>query len=547
MSVKDNIYSSYLKGEKVDRPETPSGIPIKEVYLPDDIKDLDYEQDLGMPGEFPFTRGVYPNMYRGRLWTRRSQVGFATPQDTNERLKYLFKEGQTGFTLTIDLPTSYGFDSDDPICEGEVGVTGVALDTAEDLEAIFDGFSPDEVSCSLSIRPPVSAVTLSMLALLAERRGIPYSNVLGTQQNDPLFQMSGGPLQTTTQFFPLDGIIRLNQDIIEFMAKNFPKLNWMVTNAYNLRETGLSAVQEGAFALSHAFDIFRRAVKRGLDIDEFAPRASFFCSCGIDFFEEVAKFRAMRRIYARTLKEEFGAKNAKSLKFRSSMQTAGNSLTSQQPLNNIVRTTVEALATIFSGLQSIQVASYDEGLGLPTEESSRISLRVQQILGYETGVTQTADPLAGSYYVEALTNEMEKEILALMDEVEKRGGLVECTRVGWLEQQIIDARVKTQREIENEEKIVVGVNKFSIDEKEDADIRIHKINAKEWGEKRAEYLKKYRAIRNQKETDEALAKVTEVMKTDQNIIPNIMDALRAKATLGEIHEAMREATGFSFR
>jgi len=472
-------------------------------------------------------------------------VGFGTPQETNERLKFLFKEGQTGFTMTIDLPTSYGFDSDELICEGEVGVTGVAISTAEDLEGIFNGFSPDEVSCSLSIRPPVSSVTLSMLALLAEKRNIPFNRIIGTQQNDPFFQMSGGPLQTITQFFPLEGTLRLNQDIIEFMAKNFPKLNWMVTNAYNMRETGLTAVQEGGFALAHAFDIFKRAVDRGLDVDEFAPRAAFFCSCGIDFFEEIAKFRAMRRIYARTMKEQFGAKDPRSMRFRSSVQTAGNSLTTQQPFNNVIRTTVEALASICSGLQSIQVASYDEGLGLPTEESSRIALRTQQIIGYETGVTQTVDPLAGSYYVESLTNQMEEKILELIEKVEEMGGMAECIKSGWFESRISEERVKNQRDIETDQRVLVGVNRFQV--KDEPDVKVHRIRSEEWGVARAAYLKDYRAQREQKRTAQALKNVIAAMKTDQNMIPVIMDALRSKATMGEIHQAMRDAMGFTIK
>lgn len=542
MAAKDSIYGAYLQGERVEVTTTPAGIPIEEVYTPEHIKDLDYDRDLGLPGKFPMTRGVYPNMYRGRFWTRRFQVGFGTPEETNERLKFLFKEGQTGFTMTIDLPTSYGFDSDEAICEGEVGVTGVSIDTVECLEKIFDGFNPDEVSCSLSIRPPVSAVTLAMLAVLTERRGIPWDKVIGTQQNDPFYQMSGGPLQTTTQFFPLEGTLRLHLDIIEFMAKNFPKVNWTATNAYNMRETGLNAVQEGAFALAHAFDAFKRAVGRGLNIDEFAPRASLFCSCGIDFFEEIAKFRAMRRIYARTLQEKFGAKDPRSIRFRSSVQTAGNSLTTQQPLNNVVRTTMESLASIFSGLQSIQVASYDEGLGLPTEESSIIALRTQQILGYETGVTQTVDPLAGSYYVESLTNRMEKEILQLIDKIDKMGGMFECIKSGWLESQIIAERVKTQKAIEDGTRTLVGVNKFQNDV--EPEYRIHKIRAAEWGKKKSDFLKEYRATRDQKRAREAIMNVTEAMKSTTNMIPVIMDALKAKVTMGEIHQAMRDAYGF---
>jgi len=533
------------KGESLNQAVTPSGIPILEVYGPKNITDLNYEKDLGQPGEFPFTRGVYSNMYRGRFATRRFQVGFGTPQETHERMKYLFKEGSNGFVLTIDLPTSYGFDSDDVIAEGEVGVTGVAISTAEDLAEIYSDFTPDNVSVSLSIRPPVSAVTLSMLTLLATTRNIPLKTVIGTQQNDPLFQMSGGPLQTITQFFPLEGTLRLNLDIIEFMAKYYPKLNWMVTNSYNMRETGLSAVEEGAFALAHAFNIYDRAIIKGLNIDSFAPRASFFCSCGIDFFEEIAKFRAMRRIYARTLRNKYGAKDPRSLRFRSSVQTAGNSLTAQQPLNNIIRTTMEALASTFSGLQSVQVASYDEGHGLPTEESSRIALRVQQIIGYETGVTQTVDPLAGSYYVEALTNDMEERILALMEEVEKQGGLIESVKSGWFESRILAARLRSQRAIETREKTVVGVNKFLV--KEEHDINIHQIRAEEWGTMRAGYLKGYRNNRDNRSTSKALLDVTNALKGEDNMIPVIIEALKVKATMGEIHEAMRIAYGFKFR
>jgi methylmalonyl-CoA mutase N-terminal domain/subunit len=337
MRQKAKPYDVYRSGERETTASIPSGIPVSEVYRPSDIADLDYERDLGDPGSYPFTRGVYPNMYRGRLWTRRVQVGFGIPAETNQRLKYLFEEGQGGFILTIDLPTSYGFDSDDPIAEGEVGVTGVAISTLEDMATIFDGFSPGTVSASLSIRPPVAAVSLAMLALVAEDKGVPLENVIGTQQNDPLFQMSGGPHQTIAHFFPWEGTLRLCLDIVEFACRRMPKLNWMVTNAYNLRETGVSAADEAAFALAHAVNIFELLVGRGLAVDEFAPRASFFSSCGIDFFEEIAKFRAERRIWARLMRERFGAKDPRSWRFRSSVQSAGNTLTTQEPLNNIVR------------------------------------------------------------------------------------------------------------------------------------------------------------------------------------------------------------------
>lgn len=390
--------------------ETNSGIDIQELYGPDDVPDFDAERDLGRPGEYPFVRGPYAGMYRTRIWTRRFQVGFGSPQETNERIRYLHANGANGFVITIDLPTSYGFDSDDEISDGEVGVTGVAISTLEDMEALYAGFGPDKVSYALSIRPPVSSVTLAMLACVAEQKGVPLEQVIGTQQNDPFFQMSGGPLQTITQFFPLDGTLRLCLDNIEFISTRMPRLNWMVTNGYNLRETGVDAIQDGVFTLGHAFDIFRMAKARGLDVDVFPRKASFFLSASIDFFEEIAKFRAMRRIYARTM-QAFGATNPECWRLRFSVQTAGNTLTTQQAEVNIVRAAYEAMAAALGGAQSIHLCSYDEGHGLPTEESSRIALRTQQVLAYETGVTKTIDPLAGSYYVEALTNRIEGEIV----------------------------------------------------------------------------------------------------------------------------------------
>jgi len=531
-----------VEAERSTTDETPSGIAVKELYRPEDVLDFEYKTDLGDPGEYPFARGVYPNMYRGRLWTRRVQVGFGTPQETNERLKFLFKEGQAGFILTIDLPTSYGFDSDEPIAEGEVGVTGVAISTAEDLETIFDGFDPDTVSASLSIRPPVSAVTIAMLALVAERRGIPLERVIGTQQNDPLFQMSGGPHQTVTQFFPWEGTLRLCLDLVEFASKRMPKLNWMVTNAYNLRDTGVSAVQEAAFALSHAVNIFELLCERGLRVDEFAPRASFFSSCGIDFFEEIAKFRAERRIWAQLMRERFKAEDPRSWRFRTSVQTAGNVLTTQEPLNNVVRATSQLIAAVLSGVQSVHLSAYDEGVSLPTEQSQLMCLRTQQIVGHETGITRTVDPLAGSYYVESLTDAMEEQVLALMDEAEDQGGLIEAVRSGWLEDQITRARVARQQAFESGERVVVGVNRFASEQQ--PDIEFHAIRADEWGERRAEYLRDYRAARDQSQTDAALARVRSSMREPVNMIPVVMDALRAKATMGEIHRAMREAHDF---
>jgi methylmalonyl-CoA mutase, N-terminal domain len=524
--------------------ETNSGLEIQELYGPDDVPALDVARDLGQPGEFPYARGPYAGMYRTRIWTRRFQVGFATPQETNERIRYLHANGANGFVITIDLPTSYGFDSDAEIAEGEVGVTGVAISTLEDMETLYAGFGPDKVSYALSIRPPVSSVTLAMLACVAEQKGVPLESVIGTQQNDPFFQMSGGPLQTITQFFPLEGTLRLCLDNIEFISTRMPRLNWMVTNGYNLRETGVNAIQDGVYTLGHAFDIFRLAQERGLDIDVFPRRASFFLSASIDFFEEIAKFRAMRRIYARTMKERFGATNPECWRLRFSVQTAGNTLTTQQPEINIVRAAYEAMAAALGGAQSIHLCSYDEGHGLPTEESSRIALRTQQVLAYETGVTKTIDPLGGSWYVEALTDRVEREILQGLAEIEKMGGMAHAIRSGWLETQINAARYRNQEQLDSGRRPLVGVNRYTIPPEQERPVEVHRIRADEWGARRAEYLKRFRATREPVAWADALSQVEAAWREGRNMVPVLMHALRAKATMGELNEAMRRADGW---
>jgi methylmalonyl-CoA mutase, N-terminal domain len=524
--------------------ETNAGIDIAECYGPDDIEAFDPATDLGRPGEYPFVRGPYEGMYRTRVWTRRFQVGFGSPQETNERIKYLHANGANGFVITIDLPTSYGFDSDAEIADGEVGVTGVALSTLEDMEALYDGFGPDKISYALSIRPPVSSVTLAMLACVAEKKNVPLEKVIGTQQNDPFFQMSGGPQQTITHFFPLDGTVRLCIDNIEFISTRMPRFNWMVTNGYNLRETGVNAIQDGAFTLCHTFDIFRAAQRRGLDVNVVARRASLFLSASIDFFEEIAKFRAMRRIYARTMRESFGATNPECWRLRFSVQTAGNTLTTQQPEVNIVRAAYEAMAAALGGAQSIHLCSYDEGHGLPTEESSRIALRTQQVLAYETGITKTIDPLAGSYYMEALTNRIEHEIRTLMSAVEERGGMTQAIRTGWLENEINQARFRYQRALDSGRRPLVGVNCHTIPKDEERPVSVHKIRADEWGAQRAEYLKRFRAERDAGTWSDALSQVEKAYQSGQNMVPVIMHALQARATMGEIHEAMRRAHGW---
>jgi methylmalonyl-CoA mutase N-terminal domain/subunit len=370
---------------------------------------------------------------------------------------------------------------------------------------------------------------------------VPLEQVIGTQQNDPFFQMSGGPLQTITQFFPLEGTLRLCIDNIEFISSRMPRLNWMVTNGYNLRETGVNAIQDGAFTLSHAFDIFRAARRRGLDVNVFARRASFFLSASIDFFEEIAKFRALRRIYARTMREDFGATNPECWRMRFSVQTAGNTLTMQQPEVNIVRAAYEALAAALGGAQSIHLCSYDEGHGLPTEESSRIALRTQQVLAYETGVTKTIDPLAGSYYMEALTNRIEREIGELMTEVDRQGGMSSAVKSGWLESEINQARFRYQQALDSGRRPLVAVNRFTVPREEEKPVQVHKLRADEWGARRSEYLRQFRAARDPAAWSDALSQLESAYCSSQNMVPVIMNALRAKATMGEIHEAMRRA------
>jgi len=521
--------------------ETNSGLSIEELYTPEDVAALAPEADLGRPGEYPFTRGPYPGMYRERIWTRRFQVGFGSPEETNERIRYLHERGANGFVITIDLPTSYGFDSDDAIAEGEVGVTGVAISTLEDMEALYQGFDPGKVSYALSIRPPVSAVTLAMLACVAKRKGVAFADVIGTQQNDPFYQMSGGPLQTVTQFFPLEGTLRLAVDNIEFISQHMPRLNWMVTNGYNLRETGVNAIEDGAFTLGHAFAMYQRAIDRGLDVNQFPRRASFFLSASIDFFEEIAKFRAMRRLYAKTMRHHFDAENPECWRMRFSVQTAGNTLTTQQPEVNIMRATLECLAAALGGAQSVHLCSYDEGHGLPTEESSRIALRTQQVIAYESGITKTVDPLAGSYYVENLTNRLEAAIVARLAEIDEQGGMVEAIKQGWLETQINNARYRNQAAIDSGRRPLVGVNRFQIPPEEEIPVKVHKIRFDEWGERRSRYLRDYRAGRDHAAWQAAMQRIENAWREDANMVPVLMDALEHKVTMGECHQAMRGA------
>jgi methylmalonyl-CoA mutase, N-terminal domain len=522
--------------------KTNSGIELKDIYVPEDTKKFDYDKKLGMPGSYPFTRGPYKTMYTGRTWTLRSQIGYATPELTNERIKYLTKQGQTGFTMSIDLPTSYGFDSDDPLVRGEVGTTGVPISTLGDMETVFKDVAIGDMRVSLSIRPPVSAVTLGMYVAMANRRGIDLKKLSGTQQDDPLFQMSGGPLQTHIQFFPLDQIMRLCVDVAEYCARYLPKLNWMPANGYNIRETGVNAIHEAAFAMSGALYVSERLKERGLKPDDFLNRLTFFHSSSIDFFEEVSKFRAMRRLWARLCRERLGAKEDRSCLFRTSCQTAGSSLTTQQPLVNIVRATVESMAGILGGVQSLQASSYDEGFSLPTEKSATMSLRIQQVLAEETGISNVIDPFAGSYMIETLTDELETKMEEMIGEIDGMGGIIEAVKAGWIEDEINRSRTERLRKINSGEEVLVGVNRYMEESEEPIDILYPDEEA--WENKRTAYLAEFRKKRDNDSTLKSLDIVKEKMVTDINIIPFIMDAVVSGATMGEIHNAMREAIGF---
>lgn len=534
----------YLEGEKLPKFETASGILIKELYRPDDIKDFDYEKKLGDSGDYPMTRGIYETMYRGRMWTRRFQLGFGTPRETNRRMKFLLKEGATGFTWTIDEPTIHGFDADSHVAEGCVGITGTSISTFEDMDLTFEGLPSNKVSVTLSTGSIVFPIMQAMYMAVAEKRNIPSHEMIGTIQVEPFFLMGGTQVSLGTgKWLPLEVAMRCCIDNIEFITKKSPRFNYIICNTYNVRESGVNAIWEGAVGLATSFCIFDRLLEKGLNIDQFAPRAAFFSCLTMDLFEEVAKFRALRRIWARTLKERYKAKNPRSLRLRIAAQTGGHTYTTQQPLINIIRGTIETMAGILAGVQSIMVSSYDEGICLPTEESSRISLRIQQILGYEAGVTLTIDPLAGSYYIEWLTDKMEEEMLKVVDIIEEKGGMLEAIKSGWFESECNSQRIKKWQEIINNERILVGVNRFTIPSEVDVRITIHRPKS-EWEEERRKYLKMFKSKRDNYKVKEALDKLYKKVDSEENLLPTIIEAVKLNATLQEIMDTIREASGF---
>jgi methylmalonyl-CoA mutase N-terminal domain/subunit len=530
--------------QDVSRPSyrTISGIEIKDLYTPDDIKNLDYLRDLGFPSEYPYTRGVYYNMYRGKIWTMRMFAGFGRAKDTNERFKFLIKQGQTGLSTAFDMPTLMGYDSDDPRSEGEVGREGVAIDTLADFEVLFDGIDLGEVSTSFTINAPAIFI-YALYVALAEKKGVPLHKIRGTLQNDILKEY-----HAQNEFvFPPEPSIKLIVDIMEFSSQHTPKFNTISVSGYHIREAGSTAVQELAFTLADGFAYVEAGIRRGLDVDTFAPRISFFFNSHIDFFEEIAKFRAARRIWAREMKNRYKAKNPESLKLRFHTQTAGCSLTAQQPLNNIIRTTIEALAAVLGGTQSLHTNSYDEALQLPSEEAVTIALRTQQIIAYETGVINTIDPLAGSYFVEALTNEVERQAYEYFNKILEMGngsfldGVINAVYNGYIKKEIADAAYEFQKRVEEKDFIIVGVNEF-IDENEVIEPPKFKIDPKIEIEQR-EFLKEIKEKRDNILVRQKLEALKLAAERGDNLVPYIIDAVKVYATEQEIMETLKSVYG----
>ncbi len=515
---------------------TISGEPLKPLYTPDDVKDFDYMRDLGFPGEYPFTRGVYTNMYRGKLWTMRQFAGFGTPEDTNKRYKFLLKHGQTGLSVAFDFPTLYGRDSDDPFSHGEVGKCGVAVDTLRDMEIIFDGIPLDKISTSMTINPP-TAMLLAMYIVVGEKQGVPQEILRGTVQNDMLKEFEA----QKTWIYPPGPSLKLVIDVVEYCTKHVPKWNTISISGYHIREAGSTAVQELAFTLANGFTYVEEAMKRGLDVDDFAPRYSFFFNAHLDFFEEIAKYRAARRIWAKVMREKYGAKNPRSWLMRFHTQTAGCSLTAQQPENNIVRTAFEALAAVLGGTQSLHTNSMDETYALPTEKAVRIALRTQQIIAYEIGVANVIDPLGGSYYIEALTNKMEEKAYEYFKKIEELGGVIPAIEKGFIQQEIARSAYEYQKAIERKEKILVGVNEF-IEEGEVPEIEILKIPP-EVEKHQIERLKQIRKERNNAKVKEKLRDLREAARNGENLMPRIIECVREYATLGEMCNTLKEEYG----
>jgi len=513
-----------------------SGRELDICYTPEDVKETDYYNEVGYPGEYPYTRGIHHNMYRGKIWTMRQFAGFGTPEDTNQRFKYLLSHGQTGLSTAFDMPTLMGWDADAPISEGEVGICGVAISSLQDMEILFDGIPLDKVSTSMTINSPAIMVYAFYLAV-AEKQGVPFSKLRGTLQNDILKEY----IAQKEYIYPPKESMRIITDMIEYSTTEVPQFNPVSVSGYHIREAGSTAVQELAFTLADGFAYIEACIERGMDVDSFAPRISHFFNSHLDFFEEIAKFRAARRIYAKRMKNKYGAKNPKSWTLRFHTQTAGCSLTAQQPENNIVRTAIEALAGVLGGTQSLHTNSMDETLALPSDKAVKIALRTQQIIAYEHGVINVADPLGGSYYVEKLTDDIEAEAEKYFDLIDSQGGVIACIENGFFQREISDAAYKYQLELDKKEKIVVGINDF-VEENEKIDIPILQIS-KDVEAKQVKRLKELKASRNQEDVKNALKHLKETAANGTNLMPAVLDCARKYVTLGEMCAELKEVFG----
>jgi len=531
-----------LEPYKIKHPEklkefhtTDGEFKVKDVYSPYDMKDIDYLEEINFPGDYPYTRGIYPTMYRGRPWTIRQYAGFGTPRETNKRYKYLLREGQNGLSIAFDLPTQLGFDSDEPRSLGEVGKVGVAVDSLKDMEEIFEDIPLDTVSTSMTINA-TAPVILALYVGLADKKGIPREKLRGTLQNDVLKEY----IARGTYIYPPKASLRLTADIFEFCSKEAPKFNTISIGGYHIREAGSTLVQEIAFTLANATEYINAALKKGLDIDNFASRISFIMNSHNGFFEEIAKFKTFRKMWAKIMKEKFKAKKSSSLLFRTHIQTGGSTLIKEQPLNNIVRATVQAMSAALGGVQSMAISCYDEGLCIPTELAQTTAVRLQQILQNEIGITNTIDPMAGSYYVEHLTYMYEKEANKLLEEIENIGGAVAAIEKGYIQKQVNEAAYKYQKEIETGKRIIVGLNKYRSEKEESVQVmRVNSLVEKE----KIENLNKLKSKRDKTKVLKSLENIREIALSDENIIYSIVDAVKNYVTIGEICAVLKEIFG----
>ena len=533
--ARERWEEAYSKNPERDAEfSTMSGIPVKALYTPEDVEGS-YDEKLGYPGEYPYTRGVYPNMYRGRLWTVRQFAGFGDAEETNRRFRYLIDHGQNGLSVAFDMPTLMGLDSDSPLSLGEVGTEGVAIDSLEDMERLFEGIRMDEITTSMTINAPAMTL-LAMYVVAAEKQGVPPEALGGTNQNDILKEY----IAQKEWLFPPEPSMRVFKDMLVYSTEHMPKWNTVSISGYHIREAGSTAAQELAFTLADGFAYVEAGIEAGLDVDDFAPRFSFFFNSHIDFFEEIAKFRAARRIWATVMKERYGAKDERSLRMRFHTQTAGVSLTAQEPYNNVARTAFEALAAILGGTQSLHTNSLDEALALPTEEAVRIAVRTQQIAALETGVTNTIDPLGGSYFVEALTDEIERQAYDYFRQIDELGGMIKAIEVGFPMREIAEASARYQRELEEKRRYMVNVNVY--EPQDEQEMELHRIDP-EISRRQLERLERLKDKRDNALVEKRLEELKEVARGDGNTMYPILEAVRAYATVGEISFALQEVFG----